>query len=275
MTRSIFTTGITFLVLASLATSTYGQFTSASGARAIAMGNSFVSLQDEYALFNNPGALSVKTLSFVSSMNFRHISLGINDVQAGLAVPFGAFQAGIGVDYYGDQLYNQLRVVSSARHRIGFANLGMRLGYHQYYLENYGYKQTASVDIGGIFTMSEEVRLAMLITNLTRSKLTGQDDHRLSSLIALGLSYLPISSLRFNLQLTKDINLPVSGNLGLEYLINQNIAARTGFDFTNSTAALGIGFSWQQFRLDLGGQYQPRLGYSAAASIVISKKNVD
>ena len=275
MTRRIIKTGIFILALTSLAKISFGQFNAASGGRALGMAGSAIILEDEFGLFNNPGALSSDHLSLLLAFNTRYLNIGINDAQAGLVVPIGTFSTGLGVSYYGDELYNQLTVAAAARHQVGFARLGARLAYRQFYLENYGYKRTAIVDIGGVFTLSEEVKLAMLITNLTRSRLEGQEDYRLSSLLALGISYQPISSFRIDMQLTKDINLPVSGNLGMEYKINRYVSARTGFNFTNSQGALGLGLQIKQFRLDLAGSYQPRLGYGANFSLLISRKDVN
>ena len=275
MTRIIFNTGMLFLVLTGLANISYGQFNAGSGARSIGMARSSLLLQDEYGLFNNPGSTSAEQLALILSYNTRFLSMGINDVQAGLVLPLGGFNTGFGVSYYGDDLYNQLEVIAMGSHKVGFASLGARIGYHQYYLENYGYKRTVTADLGGVFVLSPQVKLGMLVTNLTRSMLRNQDDYRLSSLIAMGFSYQPITAFRLDLQLTKDLNLPVSGSLGIEYQLNTHVFARTGFNFSNSVAAFGLGFQWSQFRLDVAGNYHPRLGYSTAISILLSRKNVD
>jgi hypothetical protein len=201
------------------------------------------------------------------------MALGINEAQVGLTLPVGSFNTGIGLSFYGDEIYNQLEVVSAVSHQVGFAQLGGRLAYHQYFLENYGYKRSFMIDLGGVFTLSEQLQLAMLITNLTRAQLENQDSYRLSSLLALGLSYKPIDNFGVDMQLTKNIELPLSGSLGIEYMINDHVSARTGFNFTNSVAALGLGFQWNSLKLDIAGNYQPQLGYGAVLSLLITRKN--
>lgn len=275
MTRLMLKAGILFLVITSLAKKTYGQFFSGGGARATAMAETSLLLRDEFGLFNNPGGLNTEQTTVLLAYNTRYMAMGINDARAGLVMSLGSIITGFGIHYYGDHLYNQLEISTTGSHQVGFAHLGIRVGYRQFYLENYGYKRAANIDLGGIFTLSEQVSFAMLLTNLTRAKLAGQDDYRLSSLLALGVSYQPLQAFRIDLQISKDINLPVSGSVGIEYRVSPHVSARTGFNFSKALAALGFGFHWNQFSLDLAGNYQPQLGFATCLALVITKKSAD
>jgi hypothetical protein len=252
-----------------LAYNTFGQDLTATGGRALGMAGSSILLKDEYSLFNNPGALTGESLSFVASYNTQYLDLGINDARLGLVVPFNNFITGFGVSLIGDDLFNQIKISSVFADEFGFASVALRLNYHQLYVKNYGYRKTGTIDIGGVFKLSEQLSLGMVFQNLTRSKLLGEADSPLQSLLQLGLSYRPIKKFRIDTQVGKAIDESLVFRLGLEYLVTDIISLRTGFSPSNRMGALGIGFNWNATQLDLAGQYQQQLGYSGILSIKV------
>jgi len=260
------------LVLSSLAYYSFGQNFNASGGRALGMASTSILLVDEYGLFNNPGAVDVTSLTFLASYHTQYITLGINDVRLGMVLPVKKFTTGIGILFYGDELFNQMRISSFLAHNFGFAKVALRTNYSQYYVQNYGYRNNITIDIGGVFTLSQQLQLAMVFQNLTRSKLSGETNTPLNSLIQLGLSYHPIDKFRADIQLDKSIEQPPSLRFGVEYKATDLIALRTGFNPASGLAALGLGLTWQTFTLDLAGNYTHQLGYAGILSFMISPK---
>ena len=256
------------LVMTTLAWKTYGQNFNASGGRALGMAASSILLNDEYGIFNNPGATKANNLSFIAAYNTQYLELGLNDARIGLVMPFSKFTAGFGVLYFGDELFNQMRVSALIADEFGFAKVGLRANYHQYYVQNYGYRSAITLDIGGVFSLSEQLSLAMVLQNITRAKFIAETSSQLSSLMQLGLSYHPVEKFRIDAQLDKSIEEPRVFRFGLEYMATDLISLRTGFSST-SLAALGMGFSWQAINLDIAGQYQQQLGYSGIISLKI------
>lgn len=263
-------TGILVLVMTTLACKTYGQNFNASGGRALGMAASSILLNDEYGIFNNPGATEANNLTFLAAYNTQYLNLGINDARIGLVIPFAKITTGVGVLYFGDELFNQMRVSAIIANEFGFAKAALRANYHQFYVQNYGYRSAFTLDIGGVFSLSEQLSLAMVLQNLTQAKLIAETTTQLSSLIQLGLSYQPIKKFRIDAQVDKTIEQPVIFRLGLEYMATDLISLRTGFS-PASLAALGMGFSWKTITLDIAGQYQQQLGYSGIISLKIIK----
>jgi hypothetical protein len=110
--------------------------------------------------------------------------------------------------------------------------------------------------------------MALVLQNITRSKLIAETATQLSSIVQLGISYHPIKKFRIDAQLDKSIEQPIIFRLGLEYMATDFISLRTGFS-PASLAAVGMGFSWKTITLDLAGQYHQQLGYSGIISIKI------
>jgi len=264
--------GSLLLVLSTLACNSFGQNFNASGGRALGMASSSILLKDEYGLFNNPGTVDAASLSFLASYHNQYITLGINDVRIGMVLPIKKFTTGFGILFYGDELYNQMRISSVLAHEFGFARVALRANYSQYYVQNYGYRNNVTIDIGGVFTLSQQLQLAMVFQNLTRSKLSGETSEPLNAIIQLGLSYQPVKKFRVDIQLDKSIEQAISFRFGAEYMATDLIALRTGFSPTNGLAALGIGFNWLTFTVDIAGNYTQQLGYSGILSFIVSPK---
>ncbi len=267
-----FITGSILLVLATCAPGTRAQNFTATGGRALGLAGSSILLTDAYGLFNNPGATKVQSLSFIGAYHTQYLNLGLNDARLGIVMPIGQFTTGLGVMYYGDKLFNQMQISGLLVDEIGFARISLRGNYHQYYVQGYGYRSALTLDIGGVFTLSRQLSLAMVFQNLTRSGLWGEASSPLNSLMQIGLSYQPAAQFRLDMQLEKTIADPVGFRLGMEYQINETLSARTGFSPTASLAALGLGISWKNFTLDLAGNYQQQLGYSGVVAILIHKQ---
>jgi hypothetical protein len=264
-------TGALVLVMTTLAWKTYGQDFNATGGRALGMAGSSILLNDEYALFNNPGGLETSALSFITAYNTRYLNLGLNDARIGIVLPLAKLTTGIGVSYFGDELFNQIKISSAIAHVIGFAKVAARVNYYQFYVQNYGYRKAFTLDIGGVFTLSDQVSLAMVFQNLTRSKLISETETPLTSLMQLGLSYRPIQNFRIDTQISKAVDQAMDFRLGLEYKVTELISLRSGFSPTNNLGALGLGLSWQTIEIDLAGEYQQQLGYSGIISLKIIK----
>ena len=68
------TTSTLVLVMTTLACKTYGQNFSASGGRALGMAASSILLNDEYGIFNNPGATEANNLTFLAAYNTQYLN---------------------------------------------------------------------------------------------------------------------------------------------------------------------------------------------------------
>lgn len=259
---------LAFYVLANFSNA---QYLPISGGRAAGMGNTSLLLEDEFGLFNNPAALTVARFSGLGAYNMRYTGIGLAEVSAALLTPIANFNSGLGINYYGDEIFNQMDIRLAGSHKSGFARLGLSFNYHQFYLENYGFKRSVSLDAGGLFELLPVLELAILIRNITRATLSNGSYGKLSSVLATGISYQPINNFRIDLQIDKNIELPLSATLGIEYLLTDIVAIRTGFKPTNSMGSLGFGLSWKHLKFDFAGQYQSQIGYSAMFSFVITR----
>jgi len=248
-----------------------GQDFNTSGGRASGMAGSSILLHDEYGLFNNPGSVQANNLTFLAAYSTKYLPIGINDVRIGMVLPLAKITTGLGVLYFGDELFNQIRVSSLIADNFGFASVALRANYHQFYVKNYGYRRALTFDIGGLFSLSEQLSFAMVFRNISRSKLLGETDNPLSSIIQMGLSYQPIEKFRMDAQLNKSITQATDLRFGIEYKVTESISVRSGFSPSSTLAAMGLGIFLKTIILDFAGSYHQQLGYSGIISLKIMR----
>ena len=264
-----FRVGLLFLVFWASIIPTLAQGVDFKSARGLALGNTTTVISDAWSIINNPAGLaqSGPSMQLLAGYQNRYVNMGIHDGTIGIAIPIRTFTPALSVSFFGDELLNENRISLAAGHLVGIAQLGLRINYHQVQILGYGGSQAISVDMGGIFALSRQVFLGMLITNLNQGKFNSEQINRLPVGIAVGLSYRPNENLSVNAQVDKKINNAVDYQFGLEYDINATVTFRTGLSIHQPTAHLGFGFNLKAIQLDLAGQYQSLLGFSGAFSI--------
>src|SRR5436190_9064173 len=83
---------------------------STMGGRSMALGNASVTIQDEWALFNNISGIAgiKKNVSFISYEN-RFLISNLNKIGFGIIYPIKNGVPGISFYKFGDEYYNEIR----------------------------------------------------------------------------------------------------------------------------------------------------------------------
>jgi hypothetical protein len=253
----------------------FSQGLTTSNARAVGIGNTAVVIADVWAVVNNPAGLAQITggPELLFSYHNRYLNLGIHDGLIGVVLPVKNFTPALSVAFFGDELLSENRISLAAGHQIELAQLGLRVNYHQVLVQGYGSTQAVSLDMGGLFQLSEQVYLGMAITNLTQAKFDTEGINRLPSAIAVGFSYRPNTNLMLNVEADKTLKEAMDLRLGLEYALSAIVIFRTGLSTYQPSAHFGLGLQLQTVQIDLAGQYQNSLGFSGGFSINIQLQN--
>ena len=243
-----------------------------NSARAVGLGNTAVVLSDVWSVVNNPAGLAKISSGsqLLLSYHNRYFNLGIHDGIIGIVLPVKHFTPALAISFFGDELLSENRISLAGGHQIDLAQLGLRVNYHQVNVQGYGSTQAVSMDIGGVFELSEQVYLGMTIANLTQAKFNTEGLSRLPSAVAVGISYRPGKKLLLNAQADKVLKEAMDLRFGLEYAINSILSFRTGLSSHQPSAHLGLGINLVPFHIDLAGQYQNSLGFSGGFSLNIN-----
>ncbi len=238
------------------------------GARPLAMGNTEVVTDDSWGMFNNPGTLSQNnsnTLLF--GYNMFYGLEGFGTVAAGYHQNIGSGVAGVGFYRFGDDLFNETIVSGVFSNRFGIAGLGARINYIQYQIQDFGSGGTVTLDFGGFTEVTPKVFVGASITNITQSYLSKLEDQRLPTTMEAGISLRPSAEVIVNFVASQILGYEAVYRAGLEYLIIDGLALRSGFQVDPQKLYFGLGLNLEKFTIDITTYNNPYLGFANQLSV--------
>ncbi len=244
------------------------------GARAAGMGYAYATESDAWSLFNNPAGLGYLTeLSVIFSLENKYGIEGFNSIGAGIVSDVGIGTIGAAAFRFGDDLYNEQIVSLAYSNKFGIASLGFKVNLLQYNIEGFGSNSVASIDFGGIATITDALIFGAYIRNINQVKVAELADERAPTLLNAGLSYRPMEKLHLNLEAEKDLDYDATLRVGMEYMILQKLAARAGVNTEPFTNYAGLGFKTRRLQVDYAVTKDRNLGYSHQAAVLFKIKS--
>lgn len=240
------------------------------GARPASMAYTLATLDDEWSVFNNPGALGEQeNVMTLFSYENRYGIEGLSNMSAGILAPLPLGVASLGVFRFGDNLYSEQNVALGYGNTFGIASLGVRVNYRQYTLEGFGNRGVVTLDFGGIAQVSEELYFGAFIRNINQAQLSDLQNERVPTVLNAGCSYRPVEKVVLNAEVEKDIDLEASFKSGMEYSFLPKFSARAGIRTRPFTNYYGLGFKTWKITIDyaltmvqiLGSSHQVSLAY--------------
>ncbi|MDR2009331.1 MAG: hypothetical protein LBQ22_02480 [Bacteroidales bacterium] len=242
-----------------------------AGARSSAMGRTGLTLQDTWAVFNNPAATS----------NLNKINIGVFYENRFLMKETGygaiAFSSpllggniGFGVTHFGFELFQQNKIVLGYSQQL-FRNFSMGLNVNYFSVrqsEFYGNYNAMTFEFGILATPTKELSIGTYIFNPLNLSYFEDSNLKMPVAIKLGISYLFSKSLLLAVETGKAINghIPVFKS-GIEYKINQHFAFRGGISLKPIEYTVGLGYNTHGFNFDLAFAYHQILGSTPKISI--------
>lgn len=244
------------------------------GGRNNALGGASVTLDDHWAISNNVGALGSlhETTAFLDYRDQYGIS-GFRVIGGGFV--HSTNLATIGAKYFkfGDDLFSQQLVGLTLANRFQKVSLGLGIDLVQIAAENLQTQRTIIMEFGGRVEISRKLFFGAYLSNLKNT-----DEN--PTVMKAGLSFLPLETLQFNLEVEKQLNSAEKCKAGMEYQVLKLLFLRTGINvqkaLINSTSvrsSFGFGVHQGPFQIDyafIGGNelgvihdvslsYQPRI----------------
>jgi hypothetical protein len=239
------------------------------GARAAGLGYTSVTLQDEWALFNNVAGLAgVDHVGTAFAYEVRPALTGANRIAACIVAPSKIGTLGIGIFRFGDEVYSEHLLSFGVGNQIGNTSLGIRMNYIQYRAENFGTTTTMSVDLGGITRITQFLSIGAYISNLTQSRLIGTDGQRLPTKLAVGLGFRPTEKIVIGTEIEKDLNYGAIWRSGIEYSVYKKVFFRTGFNLNPDATYFGLGAQKKNLKFDYAVRFNQLTGTSHHASAI-------
>ncbi|WP_119844594.1 hypothetical protein [Reichenbachiella sp. MSK19-1] len=250
------------LLLLCLSVSTLAQNGDYSiGARSTSLAGASVTITDEWALFNNIGALAeVKNLSVFGTYRNQYGLSELSTIAIGATVPLWNGTLGLGIYRYGGDLLNEQRINLGYSYQLGLVSLGLNMSYFQYYVEDGGTSSQMMIDFGGKAKISEQLYFGAHISNINQAELSTATEELVPTYLKTGLSYRPNESIMLNAEVEKNLDDPVTLRTGLEYQIIKVLALRMGFRTEPFISNFGLGFHIKHLKADYSFGIHPDLG---------------
>lgn len=249
-----------------------------SGASNAAMAGVGASVANEWAIFNNIGALSAYQDILPSAMLAFENRFGIkalNSYHFGIVSPF-AFGGVGGMTFqrFGDKHFNQTQVGIGYSHQISLVSVGAKINYFQIAVDDQigitqGARSNFLLELGGMAQLSKKWAVGIYGYNFTQAKLRVLDagEDRIPVILKAGLSYKPIEAVFLSVETEKHIDYPATFRAGLNYQIHKYFYVRTGISTEPFLSSFGIGFHPKDFAFDYALSNQTALGWVHQISI--------
>lgn len=242
------------------------------GAKQIALSHSDAAQSnDVFALFGNPAGLAQISWREVG-IYYSPSPFGINELANAYAAyiePFSFGNISVGYMQYGFELYKENKIaLSFSRNIDNNFFIGATALYQSLSIERYGSDNAVTINLGGLYYLSENTRIAMYAQNLFRATY-GKESDQIPFIMGFGASHDFNSLITFNVSVEKEIDFDPSFRFGVEYSLIEYVTLRTGFMSEPSSYSVGLGIHYSFVTLDYAFFSHPDLGLTHQAGIII------
>ena len=264
-----FTLIILFSAL-SLVAFSQGEINNAGG-RSAGMANAGLTLNDTWAVFNNPAAMSnSKTMNVGLFYQNRFLMKEIGYGALAFTTPVLGGNFGLGVTHFGFSAfqYNKF-AVGYAQQLFSNFSLGMQINYFSVrQSEYYGNINALTFELGVLSKPTENFSIGAYIFNPLNLSYFEDENLKIPVALKLGISYLFSESLLLAIETGKAINgeIPVF-KTGIEYTINKQFSLRTGVALLPIEYSFGLGYRKEKINFDIAYSYHEVLGSTPKLSI--------
>ncbi len=233
------------------------------------MGNSSVMLYDFWAIYNNQAGLANIERSEVGICYENNYAMWETGKQAlGFVLPTKTGNFALSVSRYGYTGYSENSVgLAFARNLGKIFSASIQFDYLFYtQSENYGYKGALLFQVGFISTPIENLQIGLHVYNPGRVTLEDYNDKRVPTVIRFGLGYYFSEQVLLSVETEKDIDQKNRFKTGLQYEIIDGFFIRTGFLTNPNQFSLGIGYTNNDFTVDIATTTHESLPLSSQIS---------
>ncbi len=242
------------------------------GAHARGMGSAFVGLANSPdAIFLNSGGtaqLTSPAFSFFYTRPFGIKELDYLSFSGAFPTKFGTIASGCTI--FGNKLYQEQDIIlnfsQSYDQKIFY---GINLHYMKLQINDYGSDVSYKIDIGFLSKITSSLNWGFFATNINRAHMGQKKDYVPQSFVT-GLSLKPLDDTILNIDIYKELPFPIEVRAGIEYLLFDRIAVRTGFTTEPSTFNAGLGFNFKNMTCDYAVTTHQDLGLTHHFSFQIN-----
>jgi hypothetical protein len=225
------------------------------------MGNAMVALAQDQSFFYNPAGVAFLDHNFASASFHAPIDLPrLSTAGLNANLTFKPVNLGIGIERFGDRLYNESKVGIVLAKKIDRIALGIKGSYFNASAENVNSNGTLLVEFGVLASLHPMLRIGFHAYNITASRLFFEQ--RISTVLRAGIAFEASEKICFTTEAESVPGEYTFIKAGLEYQIANFLALRTGINSRVKSNHFGLGYMSSQWNLDYAVHTHPSLGLS-------------
>jgi hypothetical protein len=229
---------------------------------------------DPFSFTSNQAALAQIKDAGVGIYGERRFLLAQNSVYGlAAAIPTKKGNVGVQVNYAGFANFNEQKAgLAYARSLGSKIDLGVQFNYYGYKIPAYNNASTINFEIGTILHVTDKINMGVHVYNPVSGKLGKDASEKLAAAYKFGLGYDATDNFYVSTEIVKEENQPINVTSGVQYHFKKQFFARAGFRSDNSTGFAGIGFLYNDFRIDVATSFHPQLGISPGILLIYNIK---
>jgi len=248
-----------------------------SSARIQAMGQTYVGLANtpEAIFVNSSGLAQLSSIAFsfyfANPFGIKELSFG--SMAAIFPTSIGTYAMGLA--QFGNKLYGeQSLLLSYARSIQNRFYYGFNLHYMKLQINDYGSDFSYGIDLGFLTKITSSLNWGFNATNLNRATL-GKEREKLPQTFCTGISVSFGDQLILNMDIFKDSMFPLELRTGVEYILFNRLALRSGFSTEPTQFAAGVGLLFFLFEVDYAVTTHKDLGLTHNFSIQLQLRKIE
>lgn len=242
-----------------------------AGARSGGMANASVTFSDMWAVFNNPAGLAgleYQSIGVFYENRFLMPETGYGSLL--YTAPLGGGNLGVSASYFGYSLFSSNKIgLAYAQKLFSNVSMGVQIDYLSHFqTDYYGNLHALTFDIGILSKPTDNFAIGFHVFNPLNLSYFSDNTFKMPVVLKFGLSYLFSKELLLALETGKSINgeVPLI-KLGLEYLMTESFALRTGFSGKPFDYSFGMGYNSGDIQIDIAYTYHQILGSTPKVSV--------
>jgi hypothetical protein len=243
------------------------------GARAVGLATAYVAIADDpWAVYYNPAGLA-RISSFQTAVFFSPAQFGMSELRtvcAGTTIPLSFCTGDLVIDQFGFDLYRETSVALGFGISVNeWIALGASTHLNRIAIEGYGACSRVVFDVGGIASITDDVRLGWSWKNVTQTNV-GVHSDLLPQIMSMGVCYEITEHSRLTVELEKDMRYPIIKKFGCEQQLFDVLSVRLGISDNPDKFSCGIGVRALGCEFSYAGYSHQQLGWTHQIEVSVS-----
>lgn len=201
----------------------------------------------------------------------RFLLKELSNYAAAIALPSKLGGFGVAINYFGSENFNTSQIGLGYGKKLGDKiDIGVQFNYNMIKLAGYGSSSCINFEAGTILHLTDKFHIGLHVYNPVGGKFGKMNNEKLASIYTTGIGYEVSDKVLVSAEISKEEDLPVNINAGMQYIFEDHFFARLGVASGTGNYFFGLGIHWKTFRIDAVTTWHAQLGITPAIMLLFN-----